>query len=53
MKKIFYKIAFFTLIVGALTSCDKELDQVPFDSFGTENAYVTAADFESAIRDVY
>ena len=53
MKKIFYKIAFFTLIVGALTSCDKELDQVPFDSFGTENAYVTAADFENAIRGVY
>lgn len=53
MKKIFYKIAVFTLIVGAFTSCDKELDQVPFDSFGTENAYVTAADFENAIRGVY
>lgn len=42
-----------TLIVGSFTSCDKELDQIPFDEFGTENAYVTAADFENAIRGVY
>ncbi len=53
MKKIIYKITFLALIVGAFTSCDSELDQVPFDEFGTENAYVTAADFENAIRGVY
>ena len=53
MKKIFYKITIFSLIIGAFASCEKELDQVPFDEFGTENAYVTAADFENAIRGVY
>ena len=53
MKKIFYKITVLALIIGGFTSCDSELDQVPFDEFGTENAYVTAADFENAIRGVY
>tara|TARA_R100000353_G_scaffold103550_2_gene74870 strand:- start:63311 stop:64783 length:1473 start_codon:yes stop_codon:yes gene_type:complete len=53
MKKIIYKITILALIVGAFTSCEKELDQIPFDSFGNENAYVTAADFENAIRGVY
>ena len=53
MKNIFYKITIFSLIIGAFASCEKELDQVPFDEFGTENAYVTAADFENAIRGVY
>ena len=53
MKKIFYKITVFALIIGGFTSCDNELDQVPFDEFGTENAYVTAADFENAIRGAY
>jgi hypothetical protein len=53
MKKIIYKITILAFIVGAFTSCDKELDQIPFDSFGNENAYVTAADFDNAIRGVY
>ena len=53
MKNIFYKITVLALILGAFTSCDKELDQVPFDEFGTENAYVTAADYENAIRGIY
>ncbi len=53
MKKIIYKITVLALIIGGLTSCDNELDQVPFDEFGTENAYVTAADFENAVRGVY
>ncbi len=53
MKNIFYKITVLALIVGGFTSCDDKLDQVPFDEFGTENAYVTAADFENAIRGVY
>ncbi|CAM3289175.1 RagB/SusD family nutrient uptake outer membrane protein [Aequorivita lipolytica] len=53
MKKIIYKITVLALIIGGFTSCDNELDQVPFDEFGTENAYVTAADFENAIRGVY
>lgn len=53
MKNIIYKITFLALIVGSFSSCNKELEQVPFDLFGTENAYVTAADFENAIRGVY
>src|SRR5690606_36230526 len=53
MKKIIYRITVFALIVGAFSSCDKELDQIPFDEFGIENAYVTAADFENAIRGAY
>lgn len=53
MKKIIFKITLLTLIVGGFTACDSELDQVPFDEFGTENAYVTAQDFENAIRGVY
>lgn len=53
MKNIFYKITVLALIIGGFTSCDNELDQVPFDEFGTENAYVTAADYENAIRGVY
>lgn len=53
MKKIFYKIAVFVLVVGSMASCDDKLDQVPFDEFGTENAYVTAADFDNAVRGVY
>lgn len=53
MKNIFYKITVLALIIGGFTSCDKELDQVPFDEFGTENAYVTAADFQNAVRGIY
>ncbi|MCG2418455.1 RagB/SusD family nutrient uptake outer membrane protein [Aequorivita sp. F47161] len=53
MKKIINKITVLALIVSVFTSCDSELDQVPFDEFGTENAYVTAADFENAVRGVY
>lgn len=53
MKKIILKITVLALVVGGFTSCDSELDQIPFDEFGTENAYVTAADFENAIRGVY
>ncbi len=53
MKNIIYKITVFALVVGAFASCDNELDQVPFDEFGVENAYETAADFENAIRGVY
>lgn len=34
-------------------SCDDELDQLPYDEFSTENAYVTAQDFENGIRGVY
>ena len=53
MKKIVYKITVLALIVGAFASCEEELDQVPFDSFATEQAFVTTADFENAVRGIY
>ena len=53
MKKIISKIAVLVLIVGGFTSCDKELDQIPFDEIATENAFLTVSDFENGIRGVY
>ena len=53
MKKIFYKIAILALVAGGFTSCDDELDQLPFDEFATDNAFITAQDFENGIRGVY
>lgn len=53
MRKIILKITVLALIIGGFTSCDSELDQVPFDQSSTETAYVTAADFENAIRGAY
>ena len=53
MKNIISKITVLALIVGLFSACDDELNQVPFDEFGTENAYITAADFDNAIRGVY
>lgn len=53
MKKIIFKITVLALVVGGFTSCDSELDQIPFNEFGTENAYITAGDFENAVRGVY
>lgn len=53
MKKTIYNISIALLVVGGLTSCDSELDQVPFDALGNENAYTTAKDFENAARGIY
>ncbi len=53
MKNILIKSILFLFVAGVVTSCDDELDQIPFDSFATENAFVTAADFENAIRGAY
>ncbi|NCO63272.1 MAG: RagB/SusD family nutrient uptake outer membrane protein [Flavobacteriaceae bacterium CG18_big_fil_WC_8_21_14_2_50_34_36] len=53
MKNILNKIAIFALILGSFASCDQELDQLPFDEFASENAFITAADFENGIRGVY
>tara|TARA_R100001369_G_C3326269_1_gene169827 strand:- start:3317 stop:4747 length:1431 start_codon:yes stop_codon:yes gene_type:complete len=53
MKNLFYKITVLILITGFSTSCDDELDQTPFDEFGTGQAYITAADFENGVRGVY
>lgn len=40
-------------ILGALSSCEDNLDQLPFDEFATDNAFTTAQDFENGIRGVY
>lgn len=53
MKKIVFKISILAFLVVGFTSCDSELDQVPFDEFGNENAYASAADFENAVRGIY
>ncbi|HLT50031.1 RagB/SusD family nutrient uptake outer membrane protein [Aequorivita nionensis] len=53
MKKIIYKIAVLTLVIGGFTSCDSELDQIPFDSLATSQAYISATDFENATRGIY
>ncbi|MCB0454161.1 MAG: RagB/SusD family nutrient uptake outer membrane protein [Aequorivita sp.] len=53
MKNIFYKITLLVFLTGSISSCEDKLDQIPFDSYGTSNAYITAADYENAIRGVY
>ncbi len=53
MKNLIYKILIIVFIAGVFNSCTKNLDQLPFDEFATENAFVTAADFENGIRGVY
>lgn len=53
MKKIVYKFVFLVIVAGGFTACEKELDQIPFDSFASANAFVTAQDFENGIRGVY
>ncbi|HLW33202.1 MAG TPA: RagB/SusD family nutrient uptake outer membrane protein [Aequorivita sp.] len=53
MKKLIYKIAVLALVTGGLTSCDSELDQIPFDEFANESAYVSVNDFENAARGIY
>jgi tetratricopeptide (TPR) repeat protein len=53
MKKIILKITVIALVLTGITSCDSKLDQVPFDAFGNENAYISAADFDNAIRGAY
>ncbi|SRX74611.1 RagB/SusD family nutrient uptake outer membrane protein [Aequorivita antarctica] len=53
MKKIIYKIAVLTLVIGGFTSCDSELDQIPFDALATSQSYITVADYENAARGIY
>lgn len=53
MKKLIYKIAILAVFTGGLTSCDSELDQIPFDEFANENAYISVNDFENAARGIY
>jgi hypothetical protein len=53
MKNTIYKLTIVLFIAGFLSSCEQDLEQLPFDEFATENAFKTAADFENGIRGVY
>lgn len=53
MKKIILNISVLALMAGGFVSCEKELEQLPYDEFGTGQAYNTAQDFENGIRGVY
>lgn len=53
MKKLVYKIFSLVFIAGVLSSCESELDQIPFDELSSDTAFITAADFENGIRGVY
>lgn len=53
MKKIIYKTTIALFLAIGLVSCDSELDQLPHDSLGSDQAYNTAQDFENAIRGTY
>jgi starch-binding outer membrane protein, SusD/RagB family len=53
MKKLVYKIFSLVFIAGVMSSCEKELDQIPFDNLSSDTAFITAADFENGIRGVY
>src|SRR5210317_257634 len=52
MKNLKY-ILIAILAFGITSSCDDQLDQLPYDEFATENAFTTAQDFENGIRGVY
>ncbi|RMA57916.1 putative outer membrane starch-binding protein [Ulvibacter antarcticus] len=41
------------VLAGTIVSCDKQLDQLPFDGLATDNAFVSVDDFENGIRGVY
>jgi len=51
--KNFKYIFFAFILMGVASSCESNLDQLPYDEFATENAFTTAADFENGIRGVY
>ncbi|WP_347374206.1 RagB/SusD family nutrient uptake outer membrane protein [Aequorivita sp. Q41] len=53
MKNIFNKIIAGVFVIGALASCEDNLDQIPFDSLSIDNAYSSPQDFENAIRGTY
>ena len=53
MKKYFKIIIIIVFFTGLFISCEDELDQLPYDEFATENAYITAQDFENGIRGAY
>tara|TARA_R110000787_G_scaffold81036_2_gene175903 strand:+ start:61836 stop:63263 length:1428 start_codon:yes stop_codon:yes gene_type:complete len=53
MKKYLKILLIIVIFTGLFTSCQDELDQLPYDEFATENAYVTAQDFENGLRGAY
>lgn len=46
-------ILLIAFMIGLFVSCDDDLDQLPYDEFATENAYITAQDFENGLRGAY
>ncbi|MBT0606603.1 RagB/SusD family nutrient uptake outer membrane protein [Aequorivita echinoideorum] len=53
MKKIFYNTALLLISIGVLSSCESELDQVPFDEAPQDQVYQTIDDFENATLGIY
>lgn len=53
MKSLINKIFSLVLIAVVFTSCENELEQIPFDNLSSDTAFITAADFENGIRGVY
>ena len=50
MKKIFFILI---IIVGILSSCDKDLDQVPISTATTQTFYQQPSDFIQAVNSTY
>ncbi len=53
MKKYIKIITIIVFFTGTFISCEDELDQLPYDEFATDNAYITAQDFENGLRGIY
>lgn len=53
MKKIIGKIAFFSSILLAVTSCNKQLDLTPSDVIDASKAFTSVTDLEQALLGVY
>ncbi|MDC8005587.1 RagB/SusD family nutrient uptake outer membrane protein [Aureisphaera galaxeae] len=53
MKRFKINISVILTMAMLFTSCEADLEQLPFDEFATENAFTTAQDFENAIRGAY
>lgn len=55
MKKIIIRLIVLALFSGAVYSCneDKFLKEVPLDFYSPENSYITSANFQMAVNNLY
>ena len=55
MKSIFYKLTFLMAVFFAVASCNEDdfLAEQPLDFFDPDNSFVSLANFESALADLY